>query len=121
MASCYYFLSGPIADNIFFNLSLTTCHLDFVMEFLRKCCVGRTTLKLINFIRNKQIFQNFAYLLKIYINILSEILAYFTVDSGMKLFFVALFFFISKKITQLNIFESPSKNIKNFNLREYSK
>ena len=72
------------------------------MEFLWKFCVSSTTLKIFYFARKKKIFQNFAHSLKkIYINIISGILPYFAVDSGMKLFFVTLLFFISKKMTPL--------------------
>ena len=55
----------PQLTSLFFYLSLTTCHLDFVVEFLWKYCVGSTTIKIFNFIRKKKMFQNFAYLLKI--------------------------------------------------------
>ena len=37
----------------------------------------------------------------IYMNILSMILAYFAIDNKIKLFFLALFFFINKKITSM--------------------
>ena len=43
-------------------------------------------------------FQIFAYLLKKKKNLISRTVAYFAVDSEMKLFFPTLFFFISKKL-----------------------
>ena len=57
MASCNWFLFGPII-NITFYLPLTTCHLDFVINFLWKYC-------LLNIIKNKSFI--FAHLLYIYI------------------------------------------------------
>ena len=71
---------------IFFYLPLTIGHLDFVVNFFWKYCVSS---------------KNFANSLKKKKNILSRILAYFIVDNEMKLFFLALFFFINKKITSL--------------------
>ena len=91
MASCNWFLFGLII-NITFYLPLTTCHLHFVINFLWKFCV-------LNIIKKKSF--SFAPLLKIYMYILCGTLAYFTVDSKMKLFFHALFFLHKQKITLL--------------------
>ena len=88
MASCNWFLFGPII-NIIFYLPLTTCHLDFVIIFLWKYCV-------LNIIKKKSFI--FAPLLKIYVYILCKTLVYFTFDNKMKLFFHALFFSIRKKL-----------------------
>ena len=88
MASCNWFLFGPII-NITFYLPLTTCHLDFVINFLWKYCV-------LNFIFFKKSFQ--ILLLHLKKN------KYSFQDSGLlycwqlKLFFHALFFSISKKL-----------------------
>jgi len=54
-------------------------------------------LKIFNFIREKM-FQIFAPSLKKKLNICFGTLAYFAVDSKIKIFFPALFFFISKKL-----------------------
>ena len=54
-----------------------------------------------NFIRKKKIFPKFCSFIKKNINILSRILAYLAVDNIMKLYFLVLFFFISKKIKSL--------------------
>ena len=71
----------------FFYLPLKIGYLDFVVKFFWKYCVSS---------------KSFAHsLIYIYIFIFSRILAYFAVDNEMKLFFLALFFLINKKITSL--------------------
>ena len=67
---------------------LTTGNLDFFVEFLESIV---SIPKFCSFIKKKKRKKN----------ILSGSLAYFALNSGMKLFFLTLFFFISKKITSL--------------------
>ena len=88
MTSCNWFLFGPVIY-ITSYLSLINCWLDFVIKVLWKYCV-------LNFF----FFLSFIFspLFKIYMYILCRTLAYFTVDSNIKLFFHALFFSISKKL-----------------------
>ena len=99
VTSWNWFLSGLTTD-ITFYLSLTTCHLNFIVNFLWKCLISSTTLKIFNIIKKQKMFQLFGPSFKIIIikiNLLSRTLDYFGVDSGIKMFFPTLFFFISKK------------------------
>ena len=100
VTSWNWFLSGLTID-ITFYLSLTTCHLNFIVNFLWKCLISSTTLKIFNILKKQKNFQHFGPSFKIIIiiiiNLLSRTLDYFGVDSGIKLFFPTLFFFISKK------------------------
>ena len=103
VTSWNWFLSGLTTD-IAFYLSLTTCHLNFIVNFLWKCLISSTTLKIFNILKKQKNFQLFGPSFKIIIiiiiiiiNLLSRTLDYFGVDSGIKLFFPTLFFFISQK------------------------
>ena len=84
-----------------FYQPLTTCHLDFVVKILGKCCVSSPTFTMFKFIeKKKKMFQIFAHSLKKKKQKISKTLAYLGFDNGMKLSIPALFFFIHKiKIT----------------------
>ena len=98
VACCNWFLFSPTID-ITFLPTFNNLPPRFCCEIFWKCFVSNTTCKIFNFIKKKKKSFNLLHLSwKKKINLLSRTLAYFAIDSGMELFFPALFFFINKKL-----------------------